>query len=43
MNGKAVVALLVSLTLALSGCATVEGAGRDISGAARTVGGWIGG
>lgn len=35
--------LLVALTLALAGCGTVEGAGRDISGAARTVGGWFGG
>lgn len=35
-------ALAVVLTLALAGCATVEGAGRDISGAARTVGGWVG-
>lgn len=34
--------LLVALVM-LGGCATVEGAGRDISGAARTVGGWFGG
>lgn len=34
--------LLVVLVM-LTGCATVEGAGRDISGAARTVGGWFGG
>jgi predicted small secreted protein len=41
MKGKT--ALLLVLALALSACATVEGAGRDISGAARTVGGWLGG
>jgi predicted small secreted protein len=29
--------------LALAGCATVEGAGRDISAGARTVGRWFGG
>lgn len=34
--------LLVAM-MALTGCGTVEGAGRDISGAARTVGGWFGG
>ena len=43
MKGKAGIALLVSLMVALAGCATVEGAGQDISGAARTVGGWFGG
>lgn len=41
---KAVIlAMTLATTLALAGCATVEGAGRDISGAARTVGGWFGG
>lgn len=34
--------LLVLAALALTGCATVEGVGRDVSGAARTVGGWMG-
>jgi len=36
--------LMVGLVLlALSGCATVEGLGYDISAGARTVGGWFGG
>lgn len=29
------------LLVALSACATVEGAGQDISGGARTVQGWF--
>lgn len=29
------------LLLALSACATIEGAGQDISGGARTVQGWL--
>lgn len=33
---------LVAVVLAvLVGCATVEGAGQDISSGARTVGGWF--
>ena len=36
------VALAVAVAL-VSGCNTVEGVGMDISGAARTVGGWFGG
>ncbi|MDO8882152.1 MAG: hypothetical protein U0934_06375 [Pseudotabrizicola sp.] len=28
--------------MALSGCATVEGIGRDISGGANRVAGWVG-
>mgnify|MGYP000036992075 CR=1 FL=1 len=35
-------ALLLIAALGLSGCATVEGFGRDVSSGARTVGGWIG-
>lgn len=42
MKARVLVPIL-ALTLALAACATVEGAGRDISGAARTVGGWMGG
>jgi predicted small secreted protein len=34
--------LLLICALSLAGCATVEGAGRDISNGARTVGGWLG-
>jgi predicted small secreted protein len=34
--------ILVATTLALlSGCATVEGVGRDISAGANRVGGWF--
>ena len=39
---KAMVWTLAALTLAmLAGCATVEGAGRDISAGASTVQGWF--
>lgn len=31
-----------AVLMALSGCATVEGIGRDISGGANRVSGWIG-
>lgn len=31
------------LILALGGCNTVAGLGEDITGGARTVGGWFGG
>lgn len=34
---------LVMAVAVLAGCNTVEGVGMDISGAARTVGGWVGG
>lgn len=34
-------ALLLTLTV-LAGCNTVEGVGRDLSGAAVTVRGWMG-
>lgn len=34
--------LLLIAALALVGCGTVEGVGRDISSGARTVGGWMG-
>lgn len=33
--------VFLALVLGLAGCATVEGVGRDISGGARTVNGWI--
>lgn len=33
--------LLVIATLGLAGCATVEGIGRDISGGANRVSGWM--
>jgi predicted small secreted protein len=33
--------LLVAALAAMSGCATVEGVGRDISGGAKRVSGWI--
>jgi predicted small secreted protein len=34
--------ILIAALTALSACATVEGAGRDISAGASTVGGWLG-
>ncbi|WP_281277057.1 hypothetical protein [Aliigemmobacter aestuarii] len=34
--------LLGAALLALSGCATVDGIGRDISGGANRVAGWFG-
>ena len=34
--------LLVAALAALSGCATVDGIGRDISGGAQRVSGWFG-
>tara|TARA_R110002072_G_scaffold300166_1_gene477056 strand:+ start:2344 stop:2472 length:129 start_codon:yes stop_codon:yes gene_type:complete len=34
---------LLLATLAVSGCNTVEGVGRDISGGANVVRGWFGG
>lgn len=33
--------ILTALLVALAGCATVEGIGRDISGGANRVNGWI--
>lgn len=39
---RALAPLLIGLTLALGACNTVEGVGRDISGAANTVRGWMG-
>ena len=42
MMGRGMKTLLLFCALALAGCATVEGVGRDISGGARTVGGWLG-
>ncbi|MFP4327360.1 MAG: entericidin EcnA/B family protein [Paracoccaceae bacterium] len=35
------IALTVFLAAALGGCATVDGVGQDISGAARSVQGWF--
>jgi predicted small secreted protein len=32
---------ILGLVAALSGCATIDGVGQDISGAARTVQGWF--
>ncbi len=42
MTGRMTRTLVMLCALALAGCATVEGVGRDISGGARTVGGWFG-
>ena len=33
--------ILIAALAALTGCATVEGIGRDISGGANRVNGWI--
>lgn len=33
--------VILSVVAMLSGCATVDGVGQDISGAARTVQGWF--
>ncbi|MGB0900612.1 entericidin EcnA/B family protein [Halocynthiibacter sp.] len=33
--------ILISLTLALPACGTVEGIGNDVSAGARTVKGWF--
>ncbi len=33
--------ILISLTLALSACGTVEGVGSDLSAGSRTVKGWF--
>lgn len=33
--------ILIALLASLAGCATVEGIGRDISGGANRVNGWI--
>ncbi len=33
--------MIMAALVALSGCATVEGIGRDISGGANRVNGWI--
>lgn len=38
---KARIALLAATFAVLSGCGTVEGLGRDVSAAARTVEGWL--
>jgi len=32
---------LAALSVMVAGCATVDGVGRDLSGAARTVQGWF--
>lgn len=32
---------ILELAAALAGCATIDGVGQDISGAARTVQGWF--
>jgi len=34
--------LIAAALAALAGCNTVDGVGRDISGAANRVGGWLG-
>lgn len=33
--------ILIALVASLAGCATIEGIGRDISGGANRVNGWI--
>lgn len=33
--------LIITCLAALSACSTVEGLGRDISGGARTIQGWL--
>lgn len=43
MTGMGMKTALLLAALALAGCGTIEGAGRDISAGARTVGGWFGG
>ena len=44
MRTDATTGLALAVAIAvLAGCNTVEGVGMDISGAARTVGGWLGG
>ena len=35
--------ILLGAMIALGGCATVDGIGRDISGGANRVAGWFGG
>lgn len=40
MNGKLI---LMVLLVALASCGTVDGVGRDISGGANRVQGWLGG
>ncbi len=35
--------LILAVLLGLAGCGTVDGIGRDISGGANRVSGWIGG
>lgn len=35
--------LIIAALLALSACGTVDGIGRDISGGANRVAGWMGG
>ena len=42
MTGMGMKTALLLIVLGLAGCGTVEGAGRDISAGARTVGGWFG-
>lgn len=41
MKKRAVMAALILGLLAISGCNTVEGFGRDISGGANVVRGWF--
>lgn len=38
---KLILVAACAATLALAGCATVEGVGRDISGGANRVSGWF--
>ncbi|MBN2630886.1 MAG: entericidin [Rhodobacteraceae bacterium] len=40
MRNAPLIAVLTAF-LALSGCATIEGVGRDISGGANRVSGWL--
>jgi predicted small secreted protein len=41
MNKLAVIALGLGCLALLTGCATIDGIGQDISGGARRVGGWF--
>jgi predicted small secreted protein len=38
---KALICLALSAMVAVAGCATVDGIGRDISGGANRVSGWF--
>jgi len=41
MKKLAILSVMALMAAPLAGCATVDGVGQDISGAARTVQGWF--